>query len=75
MFLNLILLLIINILVCLLMEHFWYTEGSKHGFSAKTVQQLNKINDYYARGGRVTLDEKNKMKLRRYNVKKDKRNG
>lgn len=76
MFLNILLLLAVVVMLQLIAEHYWLDEvKAKCGFSAKTVKQMEKINNYYSMGGRVQLDEKNMMKLRRYNIKKDKRNG
>ena len=73
MFLNVMLLFAIYIMIDLILEYKWDSPySSKYGFSGKTVEELEKINQYYNLGGRVQLDEENRMKLRRYNLMKGK---
>ena len=73
MFLNWVLLLAVITMVNLILEYKWLKPyGSKYGFSGKTVEELEKNNQYYNLGGKVQLDEENRMKLRRYNLMKGK---
>lgn len=73
MFLNWVLLLAVITMINLILEYKWWKPyGSKYGFSGKTVEELEKINQYYNLGGKVQLDEENRMKLRRYNLMKGK---
>ena len=75
MFLNWVLLLAVVIMINLILEYKWLKPyGSKYGFSGKTVEELEKINQYYNLGGKVQLDEENRMKLRRYNLMKERDN-
>lgn len=72
MFLNVMLLLAVVIMIDLILDYKWDNPHiSKYGFSGKTVERLEKINEYYNLGGKVQLDEENRMKLRRYNLMKE----
>ena len=73
MFLNVILLFAIYVMVDLILAYKWDSpHTAKYGFSGKAVEELEKINEYYNLGGKVQLDEENRMKLRRYNLMKEK---